>query len=51
MPCVDAVTLVCLRLYAWPSGWLHPSINLHTPEAGVDLVRVVAGAKQHHPIK
>ncbi|PNW80922.1 hypothetical protein CHLRE_07g335300v5 [Chlamydomonas reinhardtii] len=33
------------------TGWLHPSINLHTPEAGVDLVRVVAGAKQHHPIK
>ncbi|KAG2434832.1 hypothetical protein HXX76_007717 [Chlamydomonas incerta] len=33
------------------TSWLHPSINLHNPEAGVDLVRVVAGAKQHHPIK
>ncbi|GIL44318.1 hypothetical protein Vafri_1823 [Volvox africanus] len=33
------------------TGWLHPTINLHDPEAGVDLVRVVAGVKQHHPVK
>ncbi|KAG2434939.1 hypothetical protein HYH02_012136 [Chlamydomonas schloesseri] len=33
------------------TGWLHPSINLHNPEAGVDPLRVVAGTKQHHPIK
>lgn len=33
------------------TGWLHPTINLHSPEPGVDPVRVVAGSKQHHPVK
>ncbi|EFJ47888.1 hypothetical protein VOLCADRAFT_104947 [Volvox carteri f. nagariensis] len=33
------------------TGWLHPTINLHDPENGVDPVRVVAGVKQHHPVK
>ncbi|GFR42796.1 hypothetical protein Agub_g3761 [Astrephomene gubernaculifera] len=33
------------------TGWLHPTINLHSPEPGVDPVRVVAGSKQQHPVK
>ncbi|GLC42792.1 Protein TRANSPORT INHIBITOR RESPONSE 1 [Pleodorina starrii] len=33
------------------TGWLHPTINLHSPEEGVDPVRVVAGTKQHHPVR
>ena len=33
-----------------PAGWLHPTINLSDPEAGVNPTRVVAGTKQHHPI-
>lgn len=33
------------------AGWVHPSINLATPEAGVDPLRVVAGTKQQHKVR
>ncbi|KAG2486649.1 hypothetical protein HYH03_014705 [Edaphochlamys debaryana] len=33
------------------TGWVHPTINLHSPEPGVDPVRVVAGTKQQHAVK
>ncbi|PNH04041.1 3-oxoacyl-[acyl-carrier-protein] synthase I, chloroplastic [Tetrabaena socialis] len=33
------------------TGWLHPTINLASPEAGVDPVRVVSGVKQQHAVK
>lgn len=37
-------------IQAITTGWLHPSINIHDPEDGVDLVRVCAGTKQHHNV-
>ncbi|MEW5304489.1 MAG: hypothetical protein WDW36_007099 [Sanguina aurantia] len=32
------------------TGWLHPTINLTSPEAGVDLTTVVANTKQQHKV-
>ncbi len=44
----------CMATYRmralWHAGWLHPTINLSDPESGVNPTRVVAGAKQHHPV-
>ena len=33
-------------LKAIETGWLHPTINLDDPDAGIDPVLVCAGAKQ-----
>jgi 3-oxoacyl-[acyl-carrier-protein] synthase II len=37
-------------LKAVQTGWLHPTINLDTPEDGVDLKLVCAGEKQQHAV-
>lgn len=33
------------------TGWLHPTLNLDNPEAGVDSVMVVAGKKQQQKVR
>lgn len=33
------------------TGWLHPTINLDSPEAGVDPITVVAGQKQQQKVR
>ncbi|GAX79531.1 hypothetical protein CEUSTIGMA_g6972.t1 [Chlamydomonas eustigma] len=33
------------------TGWLHPTINLENPEAGVDPAMVVAGVKQQQNVR
>jgi 3-oxoacyl-[acyl-carrier-protein] synthase II len=34
---------------ALQTGWIHPTINLVTPDEGVDLKIVTAGSKEHLP--
>ena len=40
--------LLCVRLVP---GWLHPTINVTSPEDGVDPKVVCAGEKQQHDVK
>jgi 3-oxoacyl-[acyl-carrier-protein] synthase II len=41
----------CTVLTRAPSGWVHPTINMSTPDDGVDPKLVCAGEKQQHDVK
>jgi 3-oxoacyl-[acyl-carrier-protein] synthase II len=38
-------------LYAHHAGWVHPTINISSPEDGVDPAVVCAGEKQQRDVK
>jgi 3-oxoacyl-[acyl-carrier-protein] synthase II len=43
--------LPLLLLLLPPTGWVHPTINVTSPEDGVDTKVVCAGEKQQHDVK
>ncbi len=44
---IDNLTLVITNA----TGWLHPTINLDSPENGVDPITVVSGQKQQQNVR